>query len=309
MGSFKREFRKFLLEKILVLKKHNEREPILIFSDARGGSTWLMEILNEINGTSIIWEPLHNEFGVFEDNVDFAYDQFLPFFKNEKRGIDQFTSVLQGKTVNDWTLTQSPFMEFISAKRLIVKFVRANALIPWITDNYDFRSKPIYLLRHPIAVASSQLKNFYKEHSEKRIPPNPQSHEYQKHRDFLESLDDGLEQFVSFWCLHNYQTLKVSKEDTKWTTVFYEDLLLDPANEVKRIFSTLNEPVPDQVMNKINEPSRSNFNDHYVQDSKKQLEKWRNDISPEKAARIQDILNYFDIKIYSATDPYPIRSS
>ena len=64
------KFRKYLFD-FFVRNKFKAEEGIVIFSEARGGSTWLMEILNNIPNTVVDWEPLHVNNGVVP--VDFRW--------------------------------------------------------------------------------------------------------------------------------------------------------------------------------------------------------------------------------------------
>ena len=60
--AFKYIYNIYLSHKINTLEKFNNfnhNEPFLIFSDPRGGSTWLAELLSLIPKTAVIWEPLN----------------------------------------------------------------------------------------------------------------------------------------------------------------------------------------------------------------------------------------------------------
>ena len=45
-------------------KRFQLQESIIICSETRGGSTWLISILSNIPNTCINWEPLHEKRGV-----------------------------------------------------------------------------------------------------------------------------------------------------------------------------------------------------------------------------------------------------
>ena len=59
-------------------KRFNLKESIVIFSEARGGSTWLMEILSSLPNSSINWEPLHVAKGVAPKKYKFGSRPFIP---------------------------------------------------------------------------------------------------------------------------------------------------------------------------------------------------------------------------------------
>src|SRR5690242_1804363 len=53
-----------IFKKIIKIKNFQAEQGIILCSEPRGGSTWLMEIFTKIRGTLINWEPLHVENGV-----------------------------------------------------------------------------------------------------------------------------------------------------------------------------------------------------------------------------------------------------
>lgn len=68
-----------------------------------------------------------------------------------------FERTFRGRTLNLWSCT-SDLGDYLRAERLVVKLCRANGALPWLTEAFDFRYAPIYLVRHPFAVAASQVK-------------------------------------------------------------------------------------------------------------------------------------------------------
>jgi len=49
-------------------------------------------------------------------------------------------------------------LEACQSTTMIIKFVRANRLLPWMCQTFDIRS-PVLLVRYPCAVIASQLKS------------------------------------------------------------------------------------------------------------------------------------------------------
>src|SRR5690349_13836871 len=56
----------------------NPGETILVFSNPRGGSTWMAEILNEIPKSVVVWEPLFKTKLKGFSNLDFHWHQPIP---------------------------------------------------------------------------------------------------------------------------------------------------------------------------------------------------------------------------------------
>jgi hypothetical protein len=135
-------------------KRFKPEDQILIFSDPRGGSTWLAEMINTIPNSAILWEPLHLKYMTDFKKLGFSWRQFIPEKEEWNEAKKAFDKVLSGKVLNEWTLLKTDIETYKEADKLIVKICRGNALLPWIVNQYNFKYKPIYLIRNPFAVVS-----------------------------------------------------------------------------------------------------------------------------------------------------------
>lgn len=88
---------------------------------------------------------------------------------------------------------------FAEAEQLIVKFCRGTAFLPWFVRTFELRFAPIHFLRHPFAVAASQLKfGAWKQSSERfPMPEGRYTEPFDRHADFLRSLDTQAEWMVA----------------------------------------------------------------------------------------------------------------
>ena len=59
-------------------KNYKTEDSIIISSETRGGSTWLMEMLNTSPHTIINWEPLHELKGVIPIHYKWGERPFIP---------------------------------------------------------------------------------------------------------------------------------------------------------------------------------------------------------------------------------------
>ena len=75
--KFKKKIKFFFFKIILSSKNFNVENSIIIFSEARGGSTWLMEILSTIPKTAINWEPLHVKNGVVPKKLNWGWRPYI----------------------------------------------------------------------------------------------------------------------------------------------------------------------------------------------------------------------------------------
>jgi len=294
----------YLKKLVLFFYRFDHKESILIFSDPRGGSTWLMEMLENIPNTAIIWEPLHIKDGVMNQKNGWGWRQYIPAEENWIEVKKELEKVLSGKKTNSWVLSRTPLKDVINSNRLIVKFVRANSSLQWIAKNFDFNYKPIYLLRHPCAVAASSIKAFEKFGIDSFKVPNQRFNAYfQQHENYLSSLSSTNERLIAYWCLHNMENLKVTSD--KYITIFYEDLLQFPEKNMKHIFKVWQQEIPDKLLQSVIKPSGTSIDLHISKEQ--QLRKWISYFNDQEIEAMQNVLDYFQITIYSTKTPYPIR--
>jgi hypothetical protein len=307
LSSIKEPVRIALIKLILHFKKVDYSNNIIILSDPRGGSTFLMNMLNLIPNTSIIWEPLHVKRGLVPSSLNFGWMPYIPEYEVWNEAHNVFADIFSGVRINEWSTQVSSPSDYLFTKRFIVKFVRANALLPWIVNNFEFKNRPIYLLRHPVPTAISQIKEFYHKDPfvEFEVPKQVFNEFYKQNIDFLKSLKTKLEQQVAIWCIHNVRTIKNEKNNKDWLTVFYENLLTNPENEFGRIGNELGYRFSKSELQKITAPSRTDFKKDFIPDPYKQISKWKDQLSGSELDKIDRILKHFNIEIYSAYDSMP----
>ena len=80
-------------------RKNRAEDQILIFSDPRGGSTWLTEIIKSIPNTAIIWEPLHLKYIHQLRELNFGWRQYIPEEVDWPQAKLLFTKIIEGKVL------------------------------------------------------------------------------------------------------------------------------------------------------------------------------------------------------------------
>ncbi len=297
-----------LIELYQAIKKEPDfRENILLFCDQRGGSTWLMELLNNIPNTAVVWEPLHEVLGSVDPKLNFGWKQYLAQELEWEAAKKDLQRIISGRKLNCWGVSRTPVRDFFTAERYVVKFVRGNALLPWFVEQFDLTRKPIFLLRHPISCSLSQMKAF------KNDAPFEDyfnwgryefSEYWEAHEPLIKTLNSKLETHVVLWCLHNQPSLKASNSD-KFVRVYYENLLLHGRRELDRMLEGLQITPPQSIYDKIYEPSKTDFKGDMMASPAAQIEKWLGKISESDQKNVQRILDYFEITEYNAYSPYP----
>ncbi len=294
---------------VLKFKKFKPSESIIVCSAPRGGSTWLMEVLDSILPTSINWEPLHENWGIVPNSVR---GKFKTVFNNPDSFSDFhtfFDEIHSFKRYNLWTTKYLSLTKVFNSKFVLTKYVRANMLLPLILEEIEFVYKPIYLLRHPIDTCISQLKTFEKiDKSEIRplLPNYVDDEKFNKHLMFLESLESELEIKIAIWCIINCYTLK-NINHSKVCIVLYSDILQNPEQEIKRILNSLSLNKYSNNLNTTNfrKASKSDFNCELKNSPLVQLNKNIDKLDLDTKNKIQSIFDYFDFKLYNAFTSRP----
>ena len=119
---------------------------LVIFTEPRAGGTWLTEVIAQVPGTAILFEPLYlghpSRFG----ELGFAWRQFIPEHEAWPEARQAFDDLFRGEVFNNWLCHMSSPVDWLRADRMVVKFCRAGGMIPWLTRSFDFRYRPIHLM-------------------------------------------------------------------------------------------------------------------------------------------------------------------
>jgi len=292
-----------------IFSKFEPSENIIVFSDPRGGSTWITEMIMEIPKTAVLWEPLH--LGAIDHftKLGFSWRQYIPENENWKEAEKAFYEVLRGKVLTHWTCKMTTPYELLSSDRMIVKFVRANAMIPWLTKTFNFKLAPVLLLRHPFAVAASQLDYgaWDYEYTGFKIPDCPYNTIYKEHTEFLSTLHSKAEGLVASWCITNRIPLNNNRNNIDWITIYYEDLIMNPEKEMERLFNRWDIDMPGNVVVAMRHPSTTTKDATFEKSIEQQLSKWMKVYDTEQIIKLQRILDYFEVKVYNGKSVSPIE--
>ncbi len=118
----------------------------------RSGTTWIQEIINFKKDHRVVFEPF------WADRVPicaaFARHPYLRPSNREPRFVPPARQIIRGRLRSDWT---DQFTDAGVYRFRLIKDIRANLFLFWLRHQYP-RLPIILLLRHPVAVATSQLK-------------------------------------------------------------------------------------------------------------------------------------------------------
>ena len=310
---FKEAIDFLLIRPILKYKKFNAADSIILFSEARGGSTWLMEMLRETLNVCINWEPLHVNSGVVPKENKLGWRPFIP-----KENIDDsyrtlFTNIHKFKIHSKWTRKYLTLKQLFRSKQVLVKYVRANLLVPYLLENFEYKYPPIFLLRHPIDTCLSHIRAFgdlENRSIESQISDFIYNDRLLEYKDYVSQLDTRLEKKIALWCLNNCSTINKLNE-YNLHIVFYSDLVLSPKKELENILVKYNSGISTEKLTegKLRKASSTDFNNEYNHTVEKQLHKNFEILDNSEKDKIQMIFDYFDFQLYTAYSPFPNKDT
>jgi len=298
--------RKHLLRPLAPKKTYNPTTNHYIFADPRGGSTWLMEIIQSITNEPVIWEPLdlklrNNPF----NKLKFGWRQHIPEQKEWKEALELFQKLFKGKILEKNILDYSTFSQLKDSETLLFKICRGNALLPWLCKNFEFNNQPVYLVRHPFAVVSSQLKHGAWDYDFKgfEIPDTPFNANYLKHKEFLTTLKTKEEALVASWCLSNLESLNHPHNNIKWITITYEDFVLNPEKELTRILRRWDLAIEVNTL-KLRKDSVTTRADS-PNEALDRISNWKNNFNTRQLTAMGKVLDYFEVDLYQKNNSLP----
>ncbi len=270
------------------------RKSILISGTGRSGTTWLSEIVNYRNEYRDIFEPFNSKklsyLAAFGDRPYLRPHEVRPDLRQLAH------QVLSGGIRSAWTERFN--RRFVAHQRLI-KDIRTNLMLKWLHCN--FPGMPIVLMmRHPCAVAYSYEKEGW------RGAVGPLLAQENLMQDFLgpykaevENARDAFERAIFIWCIETLVPLTQFRSD-EVHLVFYENLLLDPKNELDRLFTYLGKENYADALAVMDRPSRTSRRGSAVRTGEDRLSGWRKKVSAGRVQRAMEIVRLFGLEtIYS----------
>lgn len=309
-----------LIRCLLVLKRFSVANCILIFSEARSGSTWLMELISQLPNSTINWEPLHVERGVVPRDYRLGWRPNITIENHDIKFKKLFKEIITFKRSNNWSAQFVKIKSLLGVKYVITKYVRANMSLNWFVHEFgsELRFKPILLLRHPITTCFSRMQKFERIKFDEvsvtknlkafQIPDCINNSRFIEHKSFLDGLETMLELEIAIWCINNSAILN-SSNSQKWCLVHYEDLVMNTESTLSKLLneSRLVNVFGHFEFNDRHKASVTSLNRSKKINPKDQIGYYLTLLSTDYLDRIQIIFDYFNITMYEARDPLPKR--
>lgn len=293
---------------ILRLKRFRPEDALVLTSEPRAGSTWLMQQLSRLPKTVINWEPLHHNEGVVPKELQWGSRPYIPPDEDDRCQIALLEDILSYRRSNRWTRQYASVEQALQSQTVLVKSVRANMLLPWLLRHIMLKQPPILLHRHPVATCVSQLRAFGAGGLQDLVLPGINNQRYHAALPLLRTLTSELELKVAWWCLNNVTTIDDPLVAERCIQVWYEELLLDPEAVRTRVFRQLGYEryfLANRTSFDFRGASPTDFRGDFDGRPAVQLAKSLRGINNQMKHRIQRIFDYFGLAIYNAFEPLP----
>jgi hypothetical protein len=283
-----------ILSKFIVLDgRVSTEDTVFLASMGRSGSTFLSNVINYDNRHRVLFEPFR--YDMVREAKCFKYPLYLrPDDQSHPDCLASAHKIISGRVHSQWVDKENAS---ILPKARLIKDIRANFFLKWLHDNFP-GMKIILLLRHPCAVTASWISNGFGDGqaARERLLSN---------REFIHGMDESLisgyrkadtdfERIMYLWCFSYHVPFKQFHAGDIYP-IFYEQLVLNPEDEIRNLFSFLGYGYSEEeVLKSLARPSSTTAKKrNFFETGAFRLDHWRDGISEEQYSRSLEIMRLF----------------
>lgn len=274
---------------------------VLLSGSPRSGTTWLGQVLSASPESALVLEPFDLKMPGLR-RAGFTPRTYVDPEAEWKEGEEVFSRVFQGKGITLKLLYRNG-RKLRSARGLVVKAIRANRMLPWLSRHFAIRGM-LFIIRHPCAVVSSQmahpdmgvwdhLRDFDRFYLERKLPHLiPIAERFRTEEEFR----------ALTWCLDQHAPL-ASALAAGWTRISYEQLVIEGEKELQRLFTSVGMTIPPEALPLLSANSwevKGYSVDHKQASVEERLGVWKKRLSPDQIARILAVVEACGIRGFSA---------
>jgi hypothetical protein len=294
---------------IFQIKDYELRDTLVVAGTPRSGTTWLAEVLSATSEYAMIYEPLHPVRFPEAARSGFQARTYLPAGKTWISGEKYLEEVFTGRISSARFEGMKNFKKAILSHKLIVKFIRVNRLLPWLSEKFNVRHI-ILLIRHPCAVIASQLRSGYYGYNDIFLGHDicPKKEKIVREAQNIDCIDGNIikkierietpeEVLATLWCLDNYVPL-TSPQKNRWLLVPYEKLMIEKTISINHIIDMCGILSSKKNVECITKPSRTASSD-LITANIQQLSKWKNNLSNDQITKVLNMVSAFGLDFYT----------
>ncbi len=287
----------------------NGENTIILAGMGRSGTTWAADIINYEKNYRIIFEPFFPS--KVKEAKGFEYLQYLNPGCKDIALTHQAKTILSGELRNSWVDKDESALHL---RQRIIKDIRCNLMLGWLKATFK-RVQVVLVVRHPLQVVDSWRKlgwggEYQGKSSDLEIILAQQSliEDFPVIKYVMKEIDFGdfMERTLFQWCIFHLVPMNHLKKDQAHT-VFYENLVLKPEEEVKRLFEHLKLPFHgEEIAGVLSNSSSTNFQHRvWPRDKKQLISGWRRGFTAIQIERVNSILKLFNLDRLYDKNGYP----
>ena len=273
----------------------------------RSGTTWAANGINYDHSHRVVFEPF-----LSAKTPEAAGFDYFAYLNPERRpdGLEAAARrLLAGKVHNRWVNRGE--QGYFNRQR-IVKDIRTNLMLGWL-HAIEPEMKIVLMIRHPLQVIDSMLQLEWKVEAfgsrtnfETLISQKALLADFPLIAEVAASIDpeDAFQDVLFQWCVLHFVPLHQLRSGDAYL-LFYENLLVNPEEEIARLFGYLNRDYEwPAVQRSLRTGSTTNYRDRDFETVSQSdlLASWRGRFSEARLAMADEMLSKFGLdQIYDET--------
>ncbi|MFA5581477.1 MAG: sulfotransferase [Paracoccaceae bacterium] len=301
----------FSLANLAVGAQSTTGRPVFVVGNGRSGTSWLGETLGQAEGVLYYREPCHpHRNGINGTAADGVWCRHVP--SGGRDGFFEYTldAAFRGHFWRGAGHGLRAYRARIGQRpRIVIKDVASFLSLEWVAARWQ--PDVVVILRHPGAYAASVL-NLQQDPQElarlRMLCATDSLRDLLGARllDPLAAIRDPMEAAVAAWTIRTAVFAKALPRHPDWQVVSYEDLAQDPLTGFRALYDRLGLPWSDAIAARIR--ARTSATDagafSTARVSHSRIDAWRDQLSPDQARRIRQIVAPFNLPFYSASSDW-----
>jgi hypothetical protein len=290
IDRFLRPSRRAVLRHLYKDNNRRMEDSILVAGTARSGTTWLGDLLAGTDGR-VLFEPFHP--GKISALKYLSYFPYLRPGEENPQLKSYCQQVFSGAVRHPWVDRE---VAQLHPTFRVIKEIRANLFLKWLYVQFP-QVPQLLIVRHPCAVVLSRLQLRWATDTDILSFLNQQALIDDHLAPYLEIMgraQTDVEKHAIIWCVSHLVPLR-QFDPQDLTTVFYEDLCVQPQIELPRIENVVKRPFPAGTLTLLSRPSSTTIASSAILTGDNRIAHWQKSLSASEIRQILDIVAAFGL--------------